>query len=237
MNDALEGAVPGPKLNLIKGSYHILRETAIPGTITESGFMTNKDFDELSSRPDYPKKEAAAIVKGASKYWTTHKVALVALREKLTKERAAKPRDPKTYTAIALNPDHKTGTDRLLAQVAPGGKYDPTKVGEYVEAFRKAVVTDPKATFTVKAAFDGERIKLTGEASDRKYHDQLIDMFVAMNYTPSPTTSGCRRRATDAVCRSYRATRPRGGISADPRREVWKDQHPQSLRPRPNHSG
>src|SRR5437016_3021324 len=31
VNDALEGAVPGPKLALIKGSYHILRETPIPG--------------------------------------------------------------------------------------------------------------------------------------------------------------------------------------------------------------
>src|SRR5262249_1910881 len=42
VNDALEGAVPGPKLKLIKGSYHILRETPIPGTISESGFMTNR---------------------------------------------------------------------------------------------------------------------------------------------------------------------------------------------------
>ena len=30
--------------------------------------------------------------------------ALVALREKLAKEREAKPRDPKTFTATALNP-------------------------------------------------------------------------------------------------------------------------------------
>jgi N-acetylmuramoyl-L-alanine amidase len=30
VNDALEGAVPGPKLKLIKGSYHILRETPFP---------------------------------------------------------------------------------------------------------------------------------------------------------------------------------------------------------------
>src|SRR5436305_7621621 len=49
VNDALEGAVPGPKLALIKGSYHILRETPIPGTISEAGFMTNKAFDELSA--------------------------------------------------------------------------------------------------------------------------------------------------------------------------------------------
>ncbi len=180
VNDALEGAVPGPKLKLIKGSYHILRETAIPGTIAESGFMTNKEFDELSSRPNYPKIEATAIAKGAAKYWTTHKDALITLREKLAKERAAKPRDPKTYTAIALNPDHKARMDKLLAAVAPGGKYDAAKVGDYLEAFKKAVVTDPKTTFAVKAALDGERIKLTGETSDRKYHDQLIDMLVAM---------------------------------------------------------
>jgi N-acetylmuramoyl-L-alanine amidase len=180
VNDALEGAVPGPKRALIKGSYHILRETPIPGTIAESGFMTNKDFDELSSRPDYPKKEAAAIAKGAAKYWVAHKDSLLTLREKLTKERAAKPRDPKTYTAIALNPDYKARMDKLLAQVAPGGKYDPAKVGDYVGAFKKAVATDPKATFTVKAAFDGERIKLTGGVSDRKHHDRLIDLLVAM---------------------------------------------------------
>src|SRR5262245_6053474 len=61
VNDTLEGAVPGPKRALIKGSYHILRETAIPGTISESGFMTNPAFDELSTRPDYPGKEAEAL--------------------------------------------------------------------------------------------------------------------------------------------------------------------------------
>lgn len=183
VNDALEGAVPGPKRALIKGSYHILRETAIPGTIAESGFMTNKDYDELSSRPDYPKREAAAIAKGAVKYWTTHQDALIELREKLAKERAEKPRDPKTYTAIALNPDHKARMDKLLNAVAPGGRYDPAKVADYLEAFKKIVVTDPAAKFTVKAAFDGERIKLTGEASDWTHHNQLIDMLVAMKLT------------------------------------------------------
>lgn len=97
VNDALEGAVPGPKLKLIKGSYHILRETAIPGTISESGFMTNKAFDDLSNEKDYPKKEAAAICKGAIKYWKEHKEALIALREKLEKERAAHPRSENLY--------------------------------------------------------------------------------------------------------------------------------------------
>jgi N-acetylmuramoyl-L-alanine amidase len=180
VNDALEGAVPGPKRKLIKGSYHILRETDIPGTISESGFMTNREFDELSGRADYPTKEAAAICKGAVKYWKDHKDALVALREKLAKERAAKPRDPKTYTATALNPEFQSGMKDLLAKVAPEGKYDPAKAGEYVQRFRNAVVTDPRATFAVKAEYTGGVIRLSGEVSDRSYHDRLIDLFVAM---------------------------------------------------------
>jgi N-acetylmuramoyl-L-alanine amidase len=180
INDALEGAVPGPKNRLIKGDYHILRETSIPGTISESGFMTNKAFDELSTQPDYPGKEADAICKGAIKYWTDHKDALVALRDKLTKELAEHPREPKTYTAIDLNPDFRARMRELLARVAPGDKYDPSKIGEYVENFKKAVVTDTKATFTVRGEFDGKRIKLTGETSERKYHDRLIDLLIAM---------------------------------------------------------
>jgi N-acetylmuramoyl-L-alanine amidase len=180
VNDALDGAVPGPKRKLIKGSYHILRETAIPGTIAESGFMTNREFDELSARPDYPKAEAAAIAKGATKYWTDHKPALVALREKLAKERAANPRDPKSYTATALNPESQVKTAKLLAETAPGGKYEAAKAGEYVAAFRKAVVTDPLATFAVKAAVSEGTITLTGDVSDRAHHDRLIDLFVAM---------------------------------------------------------
>jgi hypothetical protein len=183
VNDALEGAVPGPKLPLIKGSYHILRETSIPGTITESGFMTNKEFDELSTKPDYPKKEAEAITKGAITYWTKHKAALIALRTQLMKERMEHPRDPKTCTAIALNPEFQARMKKLLAQVAPEGKYDPKKIGKYIENFKKVVVTDPKATFTVSGEFDGKLIKLSGETSDRKYHDQLIDLLVAMRLT------------------------------------------------------
>jgi N-acetylmuramoyl-L-alanine amidase len=185
VNDALEGVVPGPKLKLIKGSYHILRETPIPGTIAESGFMTNKEFDELSTRADYPKREAQAIHKGAVRYWTRHKEALVALRAKLAKERAERPRDPKTYTAVALNPDLRARTEKLLSRVAPGGKYDPARVGEYVEAFRKAVVTDPKATFRVKGEFARGEIRLSGEVSDRKDHDRLIDLLVAMKLYPT----------------------------------------------------
>jgi N-acetylmuramoyl-L-alanine amidase len=180
VNDALEGAVPGPKRKLIKDNYHILRETSIPGTISESGFMTNKAFDELSTRPDYPPKEAAAIARGAVKYWKEHKDALITLRAQLMKERAAHPRDPKTYTAVDLNPDFQARMKQLLAQVAPGGKYEPAKIGEYLASFKKAVVTDPQATFMVEGDYDGNRIQLRGETSDRKYHDQLIDLLVAM---------------------------------------------------------
>src|SRR5262249_26512463 len=155
-----------PKNALIKGSYHILRETDIPGTISESGFMTNKDYDELSNKPDYPKKEAEAICKGAVRYWTEHKAALVALREKLATERAATPRDPKTYTAISLNPDFQARMKNLLHKVAPSGKYDPTKAGEYVEAYKKEIVTDPKTTFNVTATYDGKKYMLAGDVSD-----------------------------------------------------------------------
>jgi N-acetylmuramoyl-L-alanine amidase len=182
VNDALAGAVPGPKLALIKGSYHILRETAIPGTIAESGFMTNPAFDELSTQPGYPKKEAEALCKGAIKYWTEHKDALIALRAQLMKERAEHPRDPKTYTAIDLNPVFQTRMKKLLAQVAPEGKYDLARVGDYVENFKKITVTDAKVTFMVRGEFDGQLIKLSGATSDRRYHDQLIDLLVAMKW-------------------------------------------------------
>lgn len=182
VNDALEGTVPGPKHALIgkQGSYHILRETSIPGTISEAGFMTNREFDELSNQPDYPRTEAVAICKGAIKYWTEHKTAVVALRDKLMKERAEHPRDPKTYTAIDRNPEFQARMKELLARVAPDGKYDPAKIGEYVENFKHAVVTDPTATFAVKGEYDGQQIKLSGQTSDRKYHDRLIDVLVAM---------------------------------------------------------
>jgi len=185
INDALEGVLPGPKLKLIKGSYHILRETPIPGTISESGFMTNSDFDDLSVKADYPAKEAAALVKGAVKYWTANKDALVKLREKLAKEREAKPRDPKTFTAVALNPTHQERMKELLEKVAPGGKYTAAKAPEYVSAFKKAVATDPKATFDVTAKVEKDQVRLTGEVSDKAYHDKLIDLFVAMKLYPA----------------------------------------------------
>jgi D-alanyl-D-alanine carboxypeptidase len=180
VNDALAAAVPGPKLKLIKGSYHILRETPIPGTISEAGFMTNPAFDALAAKPDFPKKEAEAICAGAVTYWTAHKPALVALREKLAKDRAANPRDPKTFTAIALNPEFRDRTAKLLAKVAPDGTYDPAKIAAYITAFKHAAVTDPKATFTVTGSFADGRIKLAGDVSDRNHHDQLIDLLVAM---------------------------------------------------------
>jgi N-acetylmuramoyl-L-alanine amidase len=181
VNDALVGAMPGPKRALIKGSYHILRETSIPGTISEAGFMTNMAFDEISLKPDFPKKEADAISKGAIKYWTDHKPALIALRTQLKKERTDKPRDPKKHTAIDLNPEFQAQMKNLLMEVAPaGGPYEAAKIGDYLKNFTRVAVTDANATFTVKAEFDGKVIKLTGAVSDRQHHDRLIDMLVAM---------------------------------------------------------
>lgn len=179
VNEALEGAVPGPKLKLIKNDYHILRETDTPGTISEAGFMTNRAFDDLASKPEYPKQEAAAITKGAIKYWIEHKEALIALRERLKKERAAHPRDPNTFTAIELNPAFRAKMTKLLSQVAPAGKYETANIADYIDRFKAAVVTDPNTTFAVTGEFDGRRIKLKG-TSDRKHHDQLIDLLVAM---------------------------------------------------------
>ena len=179
VNDLLDGSVPGPKRALIKGSYHILRETPIPGTIAESGFLTNRAFDDLASRPEFPEVEAAALARGVAKYWAAHKPALVALRDKLAKGRAGTPRDPTTYTATALNPEYQKRMAELLAKVAPGGRYDAAKAGDYVTAFRKAIVK-PGATFTVAAATAGGVVTLTGEVSDRADHDRLIDLLVAM---------------------------------------------------------
>ena len=191
VNDSLEGVVPGPKNKLIdrtgNSPYYILgstdpkrSHTEIPGTIAESGFMTNKAFDELSNKPEYPKKEAEAIYKGAVKYWTTRKAELSELRDRLQKERAAKPRDPNTYKAIDLNPAYQAKMKKLLNDVAPDGNYQPAKIGEYIEALKKLTVTDPKAVFDVNGTFDGKVIKLSGKTSDRKYHDNLINLLVAM---------------------------------------------------------
>ncbi len=184
VNETLEGAVPGPKNKLIdrtgQSPYYILGHTEIPGTISEAGFMTNRSFDELSNKPDYPKQEAEAICKGAIKYWTARKPELVALHDKLQHARDAKPRDPKTYKAIELNPEYQAEMKKLLAEVAPAGNYDPAKIGEYIENLKKITVTDPKAVFDVKGVFDGKVIKLSGRTSDRKYHDNLINLLVAM---------------------------------------------------------
>jgi N-acetylmuramoyl-L-alanine amidase len=184
LNDALEGAVPGPKNPLIdrtgNSPYYILGHTDIPGSITESGFMTNRSFDELSNRPDYPKQEAEAICKGAIKYWTARKAELIELHDRLQKQRAAKPPDPKTYKAIALNPEYQARMKKLLAEVAPDGKYEAARIGDYIAQLKKIEVTDPKVVFDVKGTFDGTVIKLSGHTSDRKYHDNLINLLVAM---------------------------------------------------------
>jgi hypothetical protein len=142
--------------------------------------MTNKEFDDLCNTAAYPRVEAAAIRNGAVKYWREHKPALVALRKTLSEERARQPRDPATYTAVALNPESQARMKTLLRTVAPGGKYSAAKAGEYLERFRAAVVTEPNAVFVVRAEPEGKTIHLIGETSDPAYHNQLIDMFVAM---------------------------------------------------------
>lgn len=181
VNNALEGVVPGPKNRLIGNtSYYILSHTSIPGTIAESGFMTNRTFDELSTRPEFPKKEAEAIANGAVKCWKDHKNVLALVRAVLMQERVERPRDPKTYVAIDLNPEFQAKMKKRLAQVAPSGRYDAAKIGDYLDSFKKVAVADPEATFAVKGHYDGKLIKLSGETFDRKYHDELINLLIAM---------------------------------------------------------
>lgn len=184
VNDALAEAVPGPKNKMIdrKGKlpYYIENHTETPGIISEAGFMTNRTFDELSSRPDFPAKEAGAIAKGAIKFWTARKSELIALRDKLADLEKRYPHDPDTYIAIELNPAYQEKMKKLLAQVEPSGNYDPAKIGPYVESFKKLVITDP-AAFTVKGEYDGDDklMLLTGKCGKRD-NDQLIDMLIAM---------------------------------------------------------
>jgi N-acetylmuramoyl-L-alanine amidase len=180
LNDALEGAMPGPKLKLIKGSYHIVRETAIPGTILEAGFQSNAEFDEISNNPDFAKREATAILKGAANYWAAHKPALEALRTRLAAERKAKPRDPKSYTAIALNPAFRETMAKRLATIEPSRTYVAADAAKSVTAFASSYPEVERLKFRFSATVENDVIKLTGNCDDRKYHDDLIDAFVAM---------------------------------------------------------
>lgn len=186
VNDALTGVLPGPKRKLIKGNYHITRETDIPGTISEAGFMTNKLFDQLSNQPDFAKTEAATIAKGAIAYWQRHHETLSVHRDKLKKERDAKPRDPNSLTATALNPAFQKMMGERLTAVAPNGKYAHENVGDYLAKFKKAYFKNSPETLAITAKYDGKLIRLTGESPDRAFHDQFIDLLVAMKlYTIS----------------------------------------------------
>ncbi|MFO0937673.1 MAG: N-acetylmuramoyl-L-alanine amidase [Gemmataceae bacterium] len=180
VNEALVGAVPGPKLKLIKGSYHILRETEIPGTISEAGFMSNQAFDDVSNTESFPAQEATAIAQGAIAYWKKHNKALNTLRDRLAKERAEHPRDPKTVTSIECSKEFQKQIQDRLNTIAPNGKYDPANVGEYLTKYKTLVVKDANAKFNLAAKWDGKVIHLTGEVSNRADHDQFIDLLVAM---------------------------------------------------------
>lgn len=180
VNDALTGVLPGPKRKLIKGNYHITRETDIPGTISEAGFMTNKLFDQISNQPDFAKAEAAAIAKGAIAYWERNKEALGVLRGKLKKERETKPRDPNSFTASALNPVYQKRKTERLAAIAPDGKYSPEKVADYLAKFKAAYFRNSLAVLDMSVTYDGKVIRLSGETTDRTYHNQFIDLLVDM---------------------------------------------------------
>ena len=110
--------------------------------------------------------------------------------------------------AVALNPEFQARMKELLAKVAPGGTYDPAKVGEYVERFKAVTVTDPKVTFAVRGEYDGKRVRLTGETSDRSYHGRLITSRVSSPSEPSGEMI-LRTRARPAAGASSSAARSR----------------------------
>ena len=177
VNDELDMSVPGPKRKLIKESYHLTRETRIPATISEAGFLTNPDFDKMANESGFPKTEAFAIARGVRNYWLAHHEALKTLRMELITERATSPRDPKTLTATALNPTFQSDMKAALKKIAPEGKYEAAKVSEYLEKCRKDF---PGSNNEIKARYDGKVIILTGKPADRKLHDRFIDVLVAM---------------------------------------------------------
>jgi N-acetylmuramoyl-L-alanine amidase len=180
LNDALVDAVPGPKRKLIKGSYYITRETDIPGTIIESGFQSNTVFDELCQKSDYPNREAKAIAKGAMAYWSKHHKELDNFRTQLAATRAKSPRDPKSYVAIELNPEYRKTMADLLKSVTPDGSYQARHVAEYYTAFRKGYTADEQKQFDFKVSFRDRTIVMSGSATQRRYHDDWINLLVAM---------------------------------------------------------
>ncbi|MCC6546696.1 N-acetylmuramoyl-L-alanine amidase [Candidatus Sumerlaeota bacterium] len=180
INNALLGVVPGPKRELIKGDYHLTRETDIPGTIVESGFMTNPEYDKLTQDPDYPRKEAEAIYKGALKYWKDNKAELIKLREELIAKRAANPVDPNTLAAIQLNPKYKGEVAAIVAAMDPDKKPDPAKIDAYIQNYKKAYVKSEADKFTVAGSFVNGKVVLNGEVANRQQHNDIINGLIAM---------------------------------------------------------
>lgn len=180
INDALVGVVPGPERSLIKGDYHLTRETDIPGTIVESGFMTNPEFDKLSQDPGYPRKEAEAIFKGALKYWNDNKEELTKLRAELMKKRAAAPVDPNTLAAIQLNPKYQKEIATIVAAMDPAGKPAAAKIGDYIANYKKAYVKTDADKFTVTGSYVDGKIVLKGSVADRRQHNDIINALIAM---------------------------------------------------------
>lgn len=174
-NEALEGVVPGPKRRLIgpDGNYHVLRETDVPGTITEAGFQSNPAFDAETNKPDYPERESAALLNGAIRYWSDYHRVLNIHRSKRT------PRPLVRVTATDLDPAFQREIGKLLASVAPDRPYQAQKAADYVAAY-KTTLADSSG-FAVMARVEGETIKLSGRVADKSHHDRLIDLFVAMH--------------------------------------------------------
>lgn len=52
-----------------EGNYHVIRETSMPSTLVELGFVTNSGDAARMKKPGYNEKAATAIVKGIKEYY------------------------------------------------------------------------------------------------------------------------------------------------------------------------
>lgn len=57
------------KSDALVGDYYMLKCTENPSVIVECGFLTNGEDERLLSSPEYRKKIAYAVFKGAVSYW------------------------------------------------------------------------------------------------------------------------------------------------------------------------
>jgi N-acetylmuramoyl-L-alanine amidase len=182
INQSLEGKVPGPKRKLMNDDIHILRESAVPGIISEAGFMTNKVFDKVCNTPEFPAIEAKALADGAKIYWQKYKKDLEEARINHTETIKQKKKDPDTVYAAGLNPKHQAVMKTAWLKLVPTGKPDPKKVTAYLAAYKNSLPAARQADFKIEAEWTGRDFKITGTAAKEDW-EATIDLLSFLTAT------------------------------------------------------